>query len=450
VGISEWFVRNLGQPLWLAYRGEWSQPRFRRQFAQLWSADRAELDEARRQSLRALLRHAGEHSAYYRRIFAEHQFAPDALAGFADLKKLPTITKHTLNSSMSEVLAANYRPEELMRSSTGGSSGVTLEFYRDRRATVIRHAQDYFFNAQLGLFPGMKRAWVWGSELDAFSLGSLKARLSNFVTERAVYFYSFDATAERMRVFLKQLARHRPRLIIGYPNMLVALADFAVRENIKVPAVEKVITTAEPLYEFGRRKLREVFGAEVINRYGLRELGTVASQTSEAGGLVLFEPSYHIELLDNNGEQVAPGELGELVITDFFNYAMPLIRYRTGDLARLKEAEGSSGWRELSAVAGRVVDMLVRPDGSLIAGEAVLMALRQVGIRCKLQVVQTEPDRLLIKHLRDEKIADEHRQELQQRLDQLFDVEIALTFVAHDSLGYDKSGKYRYVTSECR
>ena len=450
MGISELFVRYLGHPLWLAYRGEWPQPRFRRRFAGLWSASRSELDEARLQSLRALLRHAGTNSPYYRHVFAEHQFAADSLTDFADLKQLPTISKQTLNSSMSDVLAANYRPEELVRSSTGGSSGVTLEFYRDRRATVIRHAQDYFFNSQLGFYPGMKRAWVWGSELDAFSLGSLKARLSNFVTERAVYFYSFDATAERMRVFLKQLARHRPRLIIGYPNMLVALADFAVRENIKVPAVEKVVTTAEPLYEFGRRKLREVFGAEVINRYGLRELGTVASQTSESGGLILFEPSYHVELLDKNGEQVAPGELGELVITDFFNYAMPLIRYRTGDLARMQVTQSCSGWREFSEVAGRVVDMLVRPDGSLIAGEAVLMALRKVGIRCKLQVVQTEPDRLLIKHLHDEKIAEEHRLELQRRLDQLFGVRIALNFVAHDKLGYDKSGKYRYVTSECR
>ncbi|MFH2054533.1 MAG: AMP-binding protein [bacterium] len=452
MGLSETFVRYIGHPLWLCYQGERTQPRFRRRFEALWGASRDQLDNVRLTALQALLRHAGSTSPYYQRLFAEHDFKPEALTDFSDLFRLPPITKQILNGSMSQVLSTRYRREELRQSSTGGSSGITLEFYRDSRATIVRHAQDYFFNSLLGIHPGSRRAWVWGSEMDAFSLRSLKARLSNFVTERAIYFYSFDPTPERMRDFLRQLADHRPQIMTGYPNMLVALAEFALAEQIAAPAIPTVVTTAEPLYEFGRQKLKKAFGAEVINRFGMRELGTVASQISEAGGLHLFEPSYYFELLDLNGEPVAPGELGELVITDFFNYAMPLIRYRTGDMARLgrEETSGKTCWRQLTEVAGRVVDMLLRPDGSLLPGEAVLMALRMTGIRCKLQVVQTEPGFLRIKHLRDQEIEPAKQAELRKRLTDLFHAEVSLEFVAHENLDYDKSGKYRYVTSECR
>lgn len=452
MSIGGAFVRYLANPLWLRYQGESLQAGYRRRFARLWHSSRRELDQARLESLRALLKHAGETSPYYKQLFAERGFSPAAVSDFDRLHQLPPITKQILNSSMREILSTSYKVTDLRRSSTGGSSGITLEFYRDNRATIVRHAQDFFFNSQLGVYPGAKRAWVWGSELDAFSMRSVKARLANFITERAIYFYSFDPTPERMRDFLNKLSSHRPQIMIGYPNMLVALAEFALADNIKISPIPRIVTTAEPLYEFGRNRLREAFGAQVFNRFGMRELGTVASQISESGGLYLFEPSYHFELLDLNGDPVAPGELGELVITDFFNYAMPLIRYRTGDMARLAEAVStdSSCWRQLAEVAGRVVDMLLRPDGSLLPGEAVLMALRQTGIRCKLQVVQTDTDALRIKHLQNQEIEAAKREELKRRLDELFHAEISLSFEPHENLDYDKSGKYRYVTSECR
>lgn len=451
MGLSEAFVRHIGHRAWLAYKRESALHKYRRRFQRLWRSDREELDVYRLKTLRNLLAHAATTSPFYQKHFTESRFEPERIKAFTDLQALPFLTKRHLNTEMDLVLSRSYRRDELFESSTGGSSGVPLSFYRDRRVTLVRRAQDYHFNSLIDVYPGTRRAWVWGSEIDAFSMRSFKAKVMNFLTERAIYFYSFDATPESMSAFLSRLNRHRPRAIFAYPNMLAALAEYARQESINVAPIAAIVTTAEPLYDFQRQLFQQVFGARVFERYGSREIGTVAAEKGDGRGLYLFEPSYYFEVIDSEGKQVLDGETGELVVTDFFNYAMPLIRYRTGDMVRIEPNSGKSeiAWRRLAKISGRVVDLLVRPDGSRIAGQAMIMLLRQSGIRTKVQVVQNSPDRLTVKYLTSESIDEEVRSRLRQSVIELFRAEIELVYEAVEKLDYDKSGKYRYVTSEC-
>jgi phenylacetate-CoA ligase len=450
LSLSEQFVRYVGNRLWLLYKGDLPIYKFRKQFAALWKADRETLDHARLEALRTLLDHAQRTSGYYRSIFAESRFEPDGVKSLTDVKTLPFLTKADMNRDMDSILSNAYPRDRITKSSTGGSSGQPLTFYRDHRVTRVRRSQDLFFNSLLGVYPGMRRAWVWGSEQDAFSMRSVRARIMNFLTERAIYFTSFDATSRSMKEFLFALNRHRPAAIFAYPNMLTALAEFARRESIKVAPVPIVVTTAEPLYDFQRGLLRDVFTATVYERYGSREFGTAAAQIEPDGGLCLFEPCYYFEVIDAEGNPAPDGEMGELVVTDLWNYAMPLIRYRTGDMVKM-EAGGSpeSGWRRLAHIGGRVVDLLVRPDGSRIAGQAMIMILRQAGVRSKVQVVQNAPDHLTVKHLSGGEVADDVKTELQRKADDLFRASMTIDYLGLEKLEYDKSGKYRYVTSEC-
>ncbi|MBK6901205.1 MAG: hypothetical protein IPH09_18735 [bacterium] len=49
-----------------------------------------------------------------------------------------------------------------------------------------------------------------------------------------------------------------------------------------------------------------------------------------------------VEILDGN-DPCEPGRMGELVITELNDYAMPLIRYRTGDYAMIAVKPCSCG-----------------------------------------------------------------------------------------------------------
>ena len=74
-----------------------------------------------------------------------------------------------------------------------------------------------------------------------------------------------------------------------------------------------------------------------------------------------------VEILRDGGP-VAPGELGEVVVTDLYSYAMPLIRYRMGDLARAGSGpcRCGLGLPVLDAVEGRCGDAMAGKDGDTV------------------------------------------------------------------------------------
>ncbi|MGB5106033.1 MAG: AMP-binding protein [Candidatus Zixiibacteriota bacterium] len=450
MGLTEFLIRTIGNPLLLAYRGEAAVLRHYGYFAAMWSVSKTRLERHRLRRLQRMLRHAEATSPFYRERFRQGGFEVKTVKGCGDIADLPFLTKGDLNSRMDEILSTAFKREDLISSSTGGSSGVPLTFYRDREVTSIRRAQDYFFNARLGIYPGTKRAWVWGSPLDTFHLDKLKARIANFLSDRAIYFYSFDATPDSSLEFLEQIRRFKPKAIYAYPNMLSAMAELARERSVKVRRVGKVIVTAEPLYDWQRELFKDVFNAETFERYGSREIGTVASEGPDHVGMYIFEPSYYLEVVDERGKPLPNGQMGELVVTDLYNYAMPLIRYRTGDMVRFAEASArtNTSWRRITEVGGRVVDLVYRYDGSRIAGEAIIMSLRTAGVRNKVQIVQHSPQSMTVKHLYSEAVIPEVQGVFQEKINQILGGEVKIEYEGVAELPYDNSGKYRYITSE--
>jgi phenylacetate-CoA ligase len=450
--LTEAFVKYVGHPVWLAYKRELGIVYWYWKSKPLWTADQDRLQRMRKSRLTELLKHAGSTTKHYSELFAQLGFDPRSLRSEDDIRQFPFLTKEQLNADMDGFLSNAYRRDQLIRSSTGGSSGVSLTFYRDRRVQSIRRAQDCVFNGKLGIYPGMRRAWVWGSRLDVVSLRSWKARVSNFLTERAIYFYAFDATLANMDAFLAELHRYHPVVVFAYPNMLATLAQRAKETGIPIPPISKVIVTAEPLYDWQRQLNREVFGAETFERYGSREIGTLASECREHRGMHLFEPNYCLEVIDDNGNGVPKGTMGELVVTDLFNYAMPLVRYRTGDMVVLDDAPCGCGctWRRIVSIGGRVVDMIIRPDGAKVEGLVIVNSLHTSGMRAKVQVVQTSPSELMVRYLGTDSIPDSVRDGFKKRVSELMGAEINVNYEPVSQLRYDPSGKYRYVICECR
>jgi phenylacetate-CoA ligase len=451
LNFTESLISRIGYPLWLAYKGEFGIVTWYRKFRPLWTADREKLQQLRQPALIAMLVHAASTTKYYSELFRKLGFDPCSLKSEHDIKQLPFLTKEQLNQDIDSFLSNTYRRKQLVCSSTGGSSGLPLTFYRDRRVQVVRRAQDYLFNARIGVFPGQRRAWVWGARIDAVSMRSLKARISNFLTERAIYFYAYDAPPETMDEFLKKLQQHRPETVFAYPNMLAALAKRASQTDIAV-SIPRVAVTAEPLYHWQRELFRQVFSAETFERYGSREIGTVASECNQHCGMHIFEPSYCFEVIDEGGNNVPNGRMGELVVTDLFNYAMPLVRYRTGDMVILDDGSCGCGctWCRIVGIGGRVVDMIVRPDGAKVEGLVVVNALHMSGVRVKVQVVQTTPISMIVKYLETDTIPEDVRCRFHRRISEALGASLDIVYEPVSQLRYDQSGKYRYVTSECR
>jgi phenylacetate-CoA ligase len=443
---SQTFVRHVGYPLWLQYRRESGILRNLKYFRPLWNAEWEEIRNLKLANLRSILTHAGATSTYYQKLFANVGFDPQAVTQLSDVANLPPLTKDDLNREMDSLLSNRYRKDQLTESHTGGSSGTTLTFYRNQATTEIRRSQDLLFSEQIQVYPGTKRAWVWGAPLDVMQLHTLKSRVRNFLTERAIYFYSFDATESSIHLFLEQLNAYRPDVIFAYPNMLAVMAQYAQDKGLSLRPIRKVVVTAESVHDWQRQLYHDVFGAQTYERYGAREMGTVASEVPGHGGLHLFEPGYYLEVIDGTGRPVPEGSMGELVVTDLHNTAMPLIRYRTGDMVVLDSSPCNCGctWRRIAKVGGRVLDLVSRPDGSKIAGQAITQIVLSAAVRCRVQVLQIGLNSFVIRHLETETITPESRARLFGHFRDLLGNDVVVGYEGVKELTYDKSGKYRW------
>jgi phenylacetate-CoA ligase len=137
------------------------------------------------------------------------------------------------------------------------------------------------------------------------------------------------------------------------------------RDRIKI---RSVVQGGEPgLLAIGnfRNRMKEAWcaqGHEVdfFESAGASEIGYFGQECVAHRGLHVPEDYIHVEIIDENGEPVAPGERGQMVMTHLRREAMPLIRYRIGDvtLAEYEKCGCGRTHMRLQGIVGRTDDMV--------------------------------------------------------------------------------------------
>ena len=105
--------------------------------------------------------------------------------------------------------------------------------------------------------------------------------------------------------------------------------------------------------------------------------GVACECVESKAGLHLWEDHFYPEVIDpSNGEPVADGERGELVLTSLTKEAMPVIRYRTRDLTRLLPGTVRT-MRRIEKVTGRTDDMLIIRGFNVFPGQIEELLLKE-------------------------------------------------------------------------
>ena len=144
---------------------------------------------------------------------------------------------------------------------------------------------------------------------------------------------------------------------------------------------------AERLPESLRSEVQDMFGMIIRQGYGTADVGCIAYECPELGGMHLSGRCY-VEICDPaTGRPVQPGELGEVVVTPF-TAEYPLVRLGTGDLSRLSEEPCACGRTapKLMGILGRVDDT-AKVKGQFIYPSQVAAAMARFPQILRHQVV---------------------------------------------------------------
>ena len=164
---------------------------------------------------------------------------------------------------------------------------------------------------------------------------------------------------------LEWLTRRKVPYLQTVPSNALELAYAATPQEARQLAIEFIFGIGETVSNHSRELIRERLGARLAGIYSCKEVGFIATECPAAPHYHVVAENAVVDIVGDDGRPVAPGELGRVVLTGLYNYAMPFIRYAIGDVASWATAPCQCG-RSLPVIAqveGRTRSAFVFRDG---------------------------------------------------------------------------------------
>jgi phenylacetate-coenzyme A ligase PaaK-like adenylate-forming protein len=319
--------------------------------------------------VKPIVAHAYQTVPWYRRRFDELGLTPDQVADPQRFRTIPPLTRRDIQNA-GEALHSTDVPSgngKVWRRWTSGSTAEPVMVLRTELtgrfwiANTIREYrwQGWEFDRKVAVIrptPAGQADPPNGATLENWG----PATTGRIETGPCAVLSVKSTTAQQAA----WLVREQPSYLQAYPLVAFELAKYFLRTGRQLPSIEKLHTFGGVVDSKVREACRRAWGIEILDAYSANEVGHIAIECVDRGGYHVQAEHLMVEVLDDSGIPCAPAQTGRVVITDLFNYAMPLLRYDIGDYAEV--ADPCACGRKLPAlrrILGRERNMFVLPDG---------------------------------------------------------------------------------------
>ena len=391
-----------GQPL-----SQWDRVRaFGLTLAKTERMSPQELDAYQAPLLSPLLLHARNTTKFYKDRFDFDIRSIESIR--SNWSRIPPLTRADIMKNRLKLTSRKSSPDlgPVIEGETSGSTGVPITFKRNAAADV----------ASLAFTERLYRWWsVDGSKSLALIAPDRAGQAKPPEGQTTLGWHSSNPNGQRHVIGLETdtdthlnwLVARRPNYLGTYPAILKELARSARKRGIELkPAL--LFSFATVLDEETRELCKAAFGAEIADTYGTQETGHIAAQCRACGEYHLSVEASVIEILRSDGSPAAPGEIGRVVVTPLYNFAMPMIRYDLGDMAEVGTARPACGrgLPTLRRILGRYRNMFRYRDGTTAWPVSAKFNLTDFIAPKQFQVVQTDFEAIEIRYVPDEEAAD--------------------------------------------
>lgn len=326
--------------------------------SQYWGHDK--IREYQWRKLQALINNSYKHVAYYRSMFEKAGLVPDDISSFEEYAKLPVLTKSDIQVSFKELVTKGTETSTLLLNSTGGSTGMPLNFYQDGNYTEWADAARLrAWRYMTGVKERELEAVFWGAVRDIGAGITLKQLIYNFLRDGTLALNTFDLDKPTLRRYLKYYNLFKPSVVRGYASSLYYVACYVEKQALRLHKPKAVISSSEVLHARMRETIERVFGASVFDSYGCREMSQIAMECEAHAGLHLVYENQYVEIIGN-----------DLIVTNLNNYSMPFLRYKVGDMARYIDSSPCSCGR----YSPRIINLMGRDNDNIELGDKTINA----------------------------------------------------------------------------
>ncbi|MEN8257923.1 MAG: AMP-binding protein [Thermodesulfobacteriota bacterium] len=320
------------------------------------------------------------HSAFYKEKFEGLGITIDEVACLDDLRFLPLTSRRDLDGA-SHLFQASANKNIVDLSLTSGTTGppVQVPYTANDLSRLAFNEALAFWGA--GVRP--EDRFLVCVTLDRCFIAGL-AYYSGLAKLGATAIRSGPGQPARQWQLIKQL---RPAGLIGVPSFLLHMAKWGQKHGHSPQdmGIRSLITIGEPIRraDFSLtvlgKELTQAWNAPIYVSYGATELETGISECQQGCGGHIHPELSLVEIIDEQGNLVADGEPGELVVTPLGVEGFPLIRFRTGDISRLYREPCPCGWQtpRIGPIEGRIAQRL-KVRGTTIYPEIIFQTLQEI------------------------------------------------------------------------
>jgi phenylacetate-CoA ligase len=319
-----------------------------------------------------LLKHAVQTAEFYK------NFDSNSINDF------PVINKTQIKEHFPAFRSREFLNKPLVEMTTSGSTGTPFTVFQDI-AKKQRNLADTFYFANLAGYELGQRLFYFKIWAKAKMAPDYQYRLQNIVPFDVIKLD--DKTIKR---FIDEVENKQgANSVLGYVSALESIIRYCdkIQKKSFKSEFKSIITMSEGLSVETKVKLNSLFNCPVVSRYSNLENGIIAQQLINEERFLINTASYFVEIMDFESDKVVShGEKGRIVVTDLFNYGMPLIRYDTGDIGSI--IKDQDGKLFLSSVEGRKLDLIFDTNNQLVSSYIVYKNMWQYKEISQYQLIQ--------------------------------------------------------------
>lgn len=409
----------------------------------LWSSydqtSEIELEALQKRKLKKILEHASSYVPYYQGVNA------------SKLDDFPILTKEMLRAHVSDLISDGYDITKLDKHHSSGSSGIQSFTYMTKDHTFyLRALQTHW--------------WQWsgykvGNTLLQFGISQKRTIIKRFKDFffRCYYVKAFGLSESDLEHVLKNISIKKNVYIAGYPSVIQELAQRSSALKLK-PDVKGIVCFGDKLFNHYEEHIKKAFGEEtpIIDTYGCAE-GLLMACKSDLHSYYIMTPHVFLEIVDDEGQPVKDGTIGNVLVTSLTNYAMPLIRYKLGDLAIILPKndypkERKYNYPLLKKVIGRETDIVKTFKGLTLNVHSFTGVFEYYQEIKQFKVIQNDLKSIIIEYIIEEKNIYDHiiLSEIKTKINDLTHHCLDITFIKKQHIAPTASGKPQIIESNLK
>jgi phenylacetate-CoA ligase len=380
--------------------------------------------------LAAATRFAALHSPYYK---AQPWAASLRKRRTVQFRDIPVTPASVVKADPQRFFSLHMSPDQGGVSSkyTSGSTGEPLEVRVTKRHSLINSAE----NNRLG------RIWKTSAHERVVHVrdpnpetppGTIKERpVPRGGNRWTLYTMEAGVVADLLR-------RTAASFVTGLPSVIHG----AVENCSDLGTLQLIGTVGEIISEELRSIVARMPNCKLFDCYGCTEAGIIAAQCAICGAYHPADRHLAFELISEDGSPTAPGEMGRVIVTPYFNQAMPLIRYELGDYA-IRAATNTCPLSQyaLERIVGRRRNLFTLPTGRKITPIFPAKEAYALGIR-KFKMVQLSVDHVELRYTPWSEDAVISAEAVQNAICSYLSPDLKVTPVRVSDIPRSPSGKY--------